>query len=1011
MDDKGKEEVFLQPSTAVTRSDQQNVPNELEAQDHFEMCRSPIGFLKYAALFFFKNGNIDQAIICIKALIEEDNDILNYVGNLEIIVNLAKSGIVLREFEWEIVWLHWSAYNGQIQLVKYFVGLNKFDLEAQDLEGRTPLSYAAQLGYLEVVKYLIAKGANVQSQDKTGKSPLLWAAENGQLETVKVLVQYCDVRVEVCNNKLTALHYAACYGHLQLVKYLVGLNKLDLESQSKNGRTPLVWAYDCDHLEVVEFLLEKGAKIDVIDEDGISSLLAEAFEEGQWEKVMVLVRCCEVVSNEKSTALHYAAADGNIALVEYLVGLNTLDLEAQSIVGVTPLSCAVWFGHIEVVKFLLEKGASVHVKEQSENSPFLMAAREGQLEVVKVLAQYCDVRVVVCNEKLTALHYAARYGHLQLVKYLVGLNKFDLETQSINGRTPLVWACDGGHIEVVKFLLEKDAKIDVRDQDGISPLLRAAGKGQLEMVKVLEKYCDVRLEVCNEKLTALHYAACNGHLGVVEYLVGLNNFNLEAQDIDGLTPLSWAARQGHLHIVKSLHRAGAAIIQKTADGKTALQLAAENGKNEIVEYIACCSMSQPAEILAQVVENLGSDDRRAYFFNTNNFSGISSDQWKIICRCYSEVQFQELNLLSANFLGENEFEELLKRSKNIIKIQFEGNSLLTDKSLREKILNRLSLRILRLYNVNNFLKLSRNGFFSKAENLTELIVDSCKEITLIDLKAPNLLRAYFGNCSQLNVIKLFAEKLEKMYIANCASFSSIEVNAKNCVLNVQALGPPDQRGLYQSPALQTFFSKCVVKKICTIPYHEFSISMLGITKKPCGTSFLHSRLLEQSSDMYLYPMASQHNQKYITIKLSESLECKLFVWNHTNRGSMSTEEDRLPQYIRKSNILIITISYHDIMLYSNKWLCRQYDNVIKKNLSNDCVCILAGTMIDLVPNKKEMDTFKTKLNEFAKENQFLGTCITSAKDNTGIEELRELIKDAIKTFHLKPFPLSNLGTL
>ncbi len=84
MEDKGKEATDQQPKADLNNAVPQIIPNELDVQDLFEMCRSPLGFLKYAALFFFKNGNIDQAIICVKALLEDDKEIFNDVHSLTV---------------------------------------------------------------------------------------------------------------------------------------------------------------------------------------------------------------------------------------------------------------------------------------------------------------------------------------------------------------------------------------------------------------------------------------------------------------------------------------------------------------------------------------------------------------------------------------------------------------------------------------------------------------------------------------------------------------------------------------------------------------------------------------------------------------------------------------------------------------------------------------------------------------------------------------------------------------
>ena len=93
----------------------------------------------------------------------------------------------------------------------------------------------------------------------------------------------------------------------------------------------------------------------------------------------------------------------------------------------------------------------------------------------------------------TPLSWAAENGHLEIVKLLlkegVGVDSEDAWTpwswakQIV--RTPLSWAAENGHLEVVKLLLKKGADVASKENDGQTPMSRAAGNGHLEIVKLL----------------------------------------------------------------------------------------------------------------------------------------------------------------------------------------------------------------------------------------------------------------------------------------------------------------------------------------------------------------------------------------------------------------------------------------------------------------------------------------------------------------------------------------------
>jgi ankyrin repeat protein len=93
--------------------------------------------------------------------------------------------------------------------------------DAADPQGRTALSYAAQLGNAEMAQMLIDARASPDLRDKMGGTPLHWAAENGKLEVVKVLLAG-SATVDLANRQgITPLMLAVSHGNLPVVKALL----------------------------------------------------------------------------------------------------------------------------------------------------------------------------------------------------------------------------------------------------------------------------------------------------------------------------------------------------------------------------------------------------------------------------------------------------------------------------------------------------------------------------------------------------------------------------------------------------------------------------------------------------------------------------------------------------------------------------------------------------------------------------------------------------------------------
>ena len=124
--------------------------------------------------------------------------------------------------------------------------------------------------------------------------------------------------------------------------------------------------------------------------------------------------------------------------------------------------------------------------------------------------------------------------------------------------------CDGGALTV-----------DGKDEDGLTPLHRAAWNGHLDMVRMLAVELDANVEAKTKKgESALHYAA-RGWLDIACMLVVDGGANVDAKDENGDTPLHWAKRFCEPYVLRMLVVEGGANVNITnKDGETPLHYAA-----------------------------------------------------------------------------------------------------------------------------------------------------------------------------------------------------------------------------------------------------------------------------------------------------------------------------------------------------------------------------------------------------------------------------------------------------
>ncbi|XP_063400340.1 protein TANC1-like [Mytilus trossulus] len=121
-----------------------------------------------------------------------------------------------------------------------------------------------------------------------------------------------------------------------------------------------------------------------------------------------------------------------------------------------------------------------------------------------------------------------------------------------DGRTPLMWAAVGGHLEVVTYLVTHGSQLEATDRLGRTPLMLAAVEGHLEVVTYIISHGS-QLEATDTwiGMTPLMWATMGGHLEVVTYLVS-HGSQLEATDEDGETALHCAAKYGRIDTTKWL---------------------------------------------------------------------------------------------------------------------------------------------------------------------------------------------------------------------------------------------------------------------------------------------------------------------------------------------------------------------------------------------------------------------------------------------------------------------------
>ena len=387
-------------------------------------------------------------------------------GKLTILKMLLKAGAnVCATYNDGDTCLKAASGNGHTETVRYLVGLKEVDVNHTADGGETALHHAVirnNESHPEVVQVLIDAGADIEIKNGNGRSPLHTASRFGKLGTVKMLVRAgAGVRV-ADNDGDTCLTLAAYFGHTETVRYLVGLPDVEVNHEENDSFTALHFAVQEGRRDVVEVLIDAGADIDARTSEGCAPL-HYACGGGKLAIVKVLVKAgadvCATYNEGATTCVMSAVHDRHTETVRYLVGLPNVDVNAANNHSCILLHAAVTRcneSHPDIVEVLIDAGADIEAKNGCGRSPLLLACELGKLNAVKMLVE-AGARVCATDDQVaTCLILAAYFGHTETVRYLVGLPDVDVNLTA-NGETALHYASRKKHTDVVHVLLEHGA--------------------------------------------------------------------------------------------------------------------------------------------------------------------------------------------------------------------------------------------------------------------------------------------------------------------------------------------------------------------------------------------------------------------------------------------------------------------------------------------------------------------------------------------------------------------------
>lgn len=431
--------------------------------------------------------------------------------------------------------------------------------------GTLPIHLAAQKHSLVLVKRLISMGAEISAPDTLwGGNSLHWAADGGNLEVIRFLIEQGLDLNQTSKGDWKPVDKAVAKGQLEALKLLLAKGATLPEPNNPDDYFFIV-AIGSGNTELVSYLIDKGFDPNFRTRNGDLAINQPVFR-NQPDILKLLIQRGAIINGVfdryNFAPLHVAAFRGNAELATILLD-NGADIDIpKPIDGSSPLQFAIEMQKNEVAKLLVNRGANLSFTDMAGNSLLNAAIMWDNNEMAYYLiergADYTGANCASpanCPNPVNPPLLNAAIRNAEMLNYLLdkGIN---INLTNSEGDTALIMSVYSDSMATMQSLINRKAELDIRNNRGQTAFMVACNASNvLKANLLLTAGCNISLQDADGK-SALHYAAINGNKEILDILAG-KGIKLNVKDRNKHTAMDYAQIYSQPEIAASLKVYGA----------------------------------------------------------------------------------------------------------------------------------------------------------------------------------------------------------------------------------------------------------------------------------------------------------------------------------------------------------------------------------------------------------------------------------------------------------------------